>query len=214
MVELTNDTCTSVFFVGTPDAETLFVSQEHLKRRTRGICLLPFKPDGVYRYFLEQLWAYQLTPQAAPLTDQLANKIYDWSGGIPAYIIKIFQGSQAQALLQGLSCINTKVVQKAIDTLSIKVPRTYSGGTHISDFSFVSGCEPVPAEAAVISAAISAPENPAETSAKEIPRLYANRRGRPAAERDAADLLVALKTGTDMLEHLRSFDLLEEFSIC
>ncbi len=214
LVELTNDTCTSVFFVGTPDAETLFVSQEHLKRRTRGICLLPFKPDGVYRYFLEQLWAYQLTPQAAPLTDQLANKIYDWSGGIPAYIIKIFQGSQAQALLQGLSCINTKVVQKAIDTLSIKVPRTYSGGTHISDFSFVSGCEPVPAEAAVISAAISAPENPAETSAKEIPRLYANRRGRPAAERDAADLLVALKTGTDMLEHLRSFDLLEEFSIC
>ena len=112
LVELTNDTCTSVFFVGTPDAETLFVSQEHLKRRTRGIRLLPFKPDGVYRYFLEQLWAYQLTPQAAPLTDQLANKIYDWSGGITAYIIKIFQESQAQALLQGLrACLISQRVR-------------------------------------------------------------------------------------------------------
>lgn len=37
LVELTNDTSTAVYFVGTPLAEELFVAQEHLKRRTRGI---------------------------------------------------------------------------------------------------------------------------------------------------------------------------------
>ena len=56
LVELTNDTATAVYFVGTPAAEQLFVSQEHLKRRTRGIRLLPLKPNGTYRRFLEQIW--------------------------------------------------------------------------------------------------------------------------------------------------------------
>ena len=58
-MELTNDTATAVYFVGTPIAEQLFTSQEHLKRRTRGIRLLPLKPDGTYRRSLEQLWLYQ-----------------------------------------------------------------------------------------------------------------------------------------------------------
>lgn len=89
--QLTNDICTSVFFVGTPIAEGLFTSQEHLKRRTRGMRLLPFKPDGTYRAFLQAIWPYQLTPATAPLSEQLANKRYDHSSGIPAYIVKIFQ---------------------------------------------------------------------------------------------------------------------------
>ena len=101
LVELTNDTCTAAFFVGTPIAEELFTSQEHLKRRTRGIRLLPFKPDGSYRAFLQAIWPYQFTSAMAPLTEQMANKLYDYSGGIPAYIIKIFQETQAQPLLQG-----------------------------------------------------------------------------------------------------------------
>ncbi len=83
LVELTNDTCTSVFFVGTPIAEGLFTSQEHLKRRTRGMRLLPFKPDGAYRAFLQAIWPYQLTSATAPLSEQLANKLYGHSGGNP-----------------------------------------------------------------------------------------------------------------------------------
>lgn len=211
LVELTNDTCTSVFFVGTPDAEALFVSQEHLKRRTRGIRLLPFKPDGAYRAFLDQLWPYQLTPASAPLTNQLANKLYDCSGGIPAYLVKIFQESQAQALLQGRSCIDTKTMQRAIDLLAIKVPRTFVGGTYISDFEFAPDIGAALAEPVDISANLSVPEIPAEETSNEVPRLFANKRGRPSTERDAADLIVALKTGADLLGHLRSLELLEVF---
>lgn len=214
LVELTNDTCTSVFFIGTPIAEELFTSQEHLKRRTRGIRLLPFKPDGAYRAFLDQLWPYQLTLTSAPLTDQLANKLYDWSGGIPAYIVKIFQESQAQALLQGRSCVDAKVMQKAIDILAIKVPQTFFGGTHISDFSFMSEVDDAPGVSAVTSAVISATANSAEEAVKEVPRLFANKRGRPATERNPDDLLVVLKAGGDIREHLISHDLLEVFQPC
>lgn len=193
LVELTNDTCTGIYFVGTPLAE------EHLKRRTRGIRLLPLKPDGVYQDFLKQLWPYQLTPRAAPLTDKLANKLYDWSGGIPAYIIKIFQESQVQVLLQGQSSLNEKTMQRAIDILAIKVPKTYAGGTHLSDFEL--GEESPAVE-------ISDEDEP-----QEVARMYANKRGRKAAQRDAADLLSVYKSGGDISRHLKELGLLEVWPI-
>ena len=194
LVELTNDTCTSAFFVGTPIAEELFISQEHLKRRTRGMRLLPFKPDGAYRAFLQAIWPYQLTQHAAPLSEQLANKLYDHSGGIPAYIIKIFQETQAQALLQGERCISAKAMQRAIERLSIKVPRTFSGGTYISDFDLP------PSEA---------PAPPDEGSPSPVKRLYANKRGRTAAQRDDVDLVKAFQAGALSEDWLRERGLLE-----
>ncbi len=138
LVELTNDTCTSVYFIGTPDAEEVFTRQEHLKRRTRGIRLLPLKPDGTYRVFLSKIWPYQLTPEQAPMTDKMVNKLFDYSGGIPAYIVKIFQEAQVKALMAGRSCIDEKIVQQTVDTLAIRVPKTYSGGTYLSDFDIAS----------------------------------------------------------------------------
>ena len=75
LVELTNDIGVSVCFVGTPDVEELFLSQEHLKRRTRGFRLLPLLPDGSYLNFLKQIWPLQVTERQAILTDALAHKI-------------------------------------------------------------------------------------------------------------------------------------------
>lgn len=183
LVELTNETMTSIYFVGTPLAEELFVSQEHLKRRTRGIRLAPFRPDGAYLDFIRKIWPYQYTSQAAPPTTSITNKLYDCSGGIPAYVIKIF--AEAQALLIGCSCINEKVIQRAVELLAIKVPRTYAAGTHISDFEI----------------GMDAPVPPLEQ--EEVPRQYANKRGRKAAHRDYDDLLVAYNNGIDVEAHLR-----------
>ena len=210
LVELTNDTATAVYFVGTPAAEQLFTSQEHLKRRTRGIRLLPLKPDGTYRRFLEQLWPYQLTPQQAPLTEKLENKLFDHSGGIPAYIIKIFQESQAQALLQGQARINERVMQRAIDILAIKVPKTYLGGTYLSDFD-VEDIESN--DAPPDSLPEDVPEEAPEDSPEPVPRLYANQRGRWAASRDALDLVAVFAAGNNLLHFLRENDLLEEWPV-
>lgn len=192
LVELTNETMTSIYFVGTPVAEELFVSQEHLKRRTRGIRLAPFKPDGAYLDFIRKIWPYQYTVQMAELTTSISNKLYDCSGGIPAYIVKIFGESQAQAMLQGRSCIDEKVIQRAVELLAIKVPRTYASGTHISDFEI----------------GAQVPEPPTET--EEVPRQYANKRGRKAAQRDYDDLLVAYTEGKDIEAYLRQLGYLEE----
>ena len=191
LVELTNETMTSIYFIGTPVAEELFVSQEHLKRRTRGIRLAPFKPDGAYLDFVRKIWPYQYTAQVAPLTTSIGNKLYDCSGGIPAYVIKIFAEAQAQALLIGCSSINEKVIQRAVELLAIKVPRSYAAGTHISDFEI----------------GMDVPEPPLEQ--EEIPRQYANKRGRKAAQRDDGDLLMAYNKSIDLEAHLKENGYLE-----
>ena len=190
LVELTNETMTSIYFVGTPLAEELFISQEHLKRRTRGIRLAPFRPDGAYLDFLNKIWPYQYTVQMAELTTSIGNKMYDCSGGIPAYVIKIFAEAQAQALLTGRSCIDEQTIKRAVEMLAIKVPRTYASGTHISDFE--------------IGGQVSAPPEQ-----EEIPRQYANKRGRKAVQRDDGDLLVAYNNGVDIEAHLRENGYLE-----
>lgn len=191
LVELTNETMTSIYFIGTPIAEELFVSQEHLKRRTRGIRLAPFRPDGAYLDFVRKIWPYQYTAQAAPLTTSITNKLYDCSGGIPAYILKIFTEAQVQVLLQGRSCIDEKIIQRAVELLAIKIPRTYAAGTHISDFEI----------------GMDAPVPPPEQ--EEVPRQYANKRGRKAAQRDDGDLLVAYNNGVDIEAHLKENKYLE-----
>ena len=190
LVELTNETMTSIYFVGTPLAEELFISQEHLKRRTRGIRLAPFRPDGAYLDFLNKIWPYQYTVQMAELTTSIGNKMYDCSGGIPAYVIKIFAEAQAQALLTGRSCIDEQTIKRAVEMLAIKVPRTYASGTRISDFE--------------IGGQVSAPPEQ-----EEIPRQYANKRGRKAVQRDDGDLLVAYNNGVDIEAHLRENGYLE-----
>lgn len=136
LVELTNETSTGICFCGTLEAEELFMKQEHLKRRTRGLRLLPMKYDITYRKFITTLWEYQATLQKAELTEKLMKQIYDLSAGIPAYIVKIFQEAQTQAILSGREKITYESIKQAVSYLGIEVPKVYSrGGTSISDFT-------------------------------------------------------------------------------
>ncbi|MBQ3011265.1 MAG: ATP-binding protein [Methanocorpusculum sp.] len=208
LVELSNEACTSIYFVGTPSAEELFLSQEHLKRRTRGLRLLPLRPDGVYRQFLYALWRYQYTQEQAPLTDALSNLIYDLSGGIPAYILKVFYEAQVQALQAGVPKIDAKLIRIAAEVLNISVPKTYAKGTYLSDFS-ISDTKEIEEELQ--------PETKKETAEEEIEyvsRTYANTRGRPKSKRSPRDILTIVTPGGkagEALVALKLAGLLEVF---
>ena len=92
-------------------------------------------------------------------------------------------------------------VQRAVEILAIKVPKTFAGGTHISDFSFgEDGDGVIP---------ILPPADGREQP--EQPRLYANKRGRPVSVRDERDLLNA---NGPLQAHLRKYELLEEWPLC
>ena len=68
------------------------------------------------------------------MTDRLANQIYDYSGGIPAYISKLLEEAQAQALMRGVGRIDRKMIAAAADYLAIQPPRELGTGTFLSDF--------------------------------------------------------------------------------
>lgn len=136
LVELTNETSTGICFCGTLEAEEIFMKQEHLKRRTRGLRLLPMKCDATYRKFISTLWKYQATLFKTELTEKLMKQIYDLSAGIPAYIVKIYQEAQIQAILSGKEKVTYESIKQAVSYLGIEVPKVYSrGGTSISDFT-------------------------------------------------------------------------------
>lgn len=194
--ELTNDTATSVYFVGTTQAETVFLSEEYLRRRTRGPRLLPFKSDLAYRKFLEHIWPFQYTWQKSELTDALANVIFDYSGGIPAYITQLFQEAQAQALHLSEKKINPKLVRQAADYLSIKPPQALGSGTFISDITV---CEGIP----------EITDEGNETARRQ----FAVKRGRKNTVRDPEDLILAYLR-EDLKETLLQFRLCQEVKIC
>lgn len=191
LVELTNASSTAIWLIGTPVAENVFLSEEHLKRRTRGIRLLPMKPGGVYQKFLEELWQYQFTQEQAELTEKLANLLYDRSGGIPAYLIQLFQESQSQALLNGQPCISHKLINDTAELFSIQVPKRYLQGTSISDFS-VTGSQPMMYDTD-------------ETQSRE----YAVRRGRKPTMRDGNDLIMLEKGNVPLFSVLQKLDMVE-----
>ena len=215
LVELTNDTSTGVCFVGTDLAEEIFTEQEHLRRRTRGLRLTPMKPDAGYRKFITSVWQYQFTRAHAPLTDKLANKIYDLSGGIPAYVTAIFRESQVHALMCGKKCITDQCIQYAADVLGLHVPKTYAKGTSISEIQLqcdesLHDNEESRLKESATHESPTLPDNQGSiTDAQagnpdtlQCKRLYANKRGRKAVQRDTDDLLVAFSKGVDLVEFI------------
>ncbi len=208
LTELTNDTCTSIYFVGTTLAETVFQSEEYLRRRTRGPRLLPFKPDHAYRDFLSKIWPYQVTVEQAEPTDKLANVLYDYSGGIPAYITRIFEKAQALALIQDAIRIDDKLIRQAAEYLSIEPPRELGTGTFISDISVSKGSKSQQQAEETESFEIDI-----QVAGKPAIRQYANKRGRKSEKRDAADLIEAYKSDM-VIAMLKQHHLYEELVIC
>lgn len=197
LLELTNECATAVWFIGTPMAENIFLAQDHLQRRTRGLRLLPLRPDGTYRKFLEELWQYQYTAGKASLDDSIANAFYDRSGGIPAYLVQLFKETQSYAILKGHSCITKRVLNETAQLLAIPIPRNYSKeGTSISDIIVAIG---ETAQVAPIS------QQKHITSLKK----FSNVRGRKPVEREKADLLHLLKEGGSMLELMQELNIVE-----
>ena len=238
LVELTNETNTGICFCGTLEAEDLFMKQEHLKRRTRGLRLLPMKYDVTYRKFIKALWMHQVTLYNCELTEKLMRQIYDLSAGIPAYVVKIFQEAQIQAILSGKEKITYELIKQTISYLGIDVPKVYShGGTSISDFTIDEiqlddiGIDDVDDSSIELDSATEefdvtilekcqeassypkeALELSEEVEIKPTKRFYASQRGRKRIIRDDADLVAIWKVKENaklLIEQLDRYQMLE-----
>ncbi|WP_373261868.1 AAA family ATPase [Hungatella hathewayi] len=204
LVELTNETCVSICFTGTLEAEEIFTSQEHLMRRTRGYRLLPLKPDKSYYDFLSAIWNYQWVLGRNEIKEKIANAIYDYSGGIPSYIIKIFIEAQVQAIMTGTEQISIETIKRVVSILNINVQKTYKGGVSISDFQ-ISKIDLVDKD-----------EKNDDTKAQQKNTTYfaTKPKGRPTNRRDLEDLIELYKessSSNDLKKKMTQINMSEFF---
>ena len=111
-------------------------------------------------------------------------------------------------------CITDQCIQYAADVLGLHVPKTYAKGTSISEIQLQ--CdesshdnEDDRLKGAALRDTSTLPANQAgipdtQTGNPDTiqKRLYANKRGRKAVQRDTDDLLVAFSKGVDLAEFL------------
>lgn len=215
LLELTNETSTAICFCGTLDAEELFSSQEHLKRRTRGFRLLPLKYDITYRKFITDLWEHQVTLQRRELTENLMKQIYDFSGGIPAYIVKIFEETQAQAIQSGKEIISYESIKHTVSYLGIEIPKFYGKtGTSISEF-FVDEIQPDHKEYVddnlenqvqyIQESQMQDHTKYQQEQDMKVPvrRFYSTQRGRKPSKRDISDIIAMYKANENIKELIK-----------
>lgn len=204
LIELTNEACVSICFVGTLLAEKIFMSQEHLKRRTRGYRLLPMKFDKTYTEFISMLWGCQVLRERSEITEGILKCIYDYSAGIPAYIVKLFTEAQTQALLTGRERLSIASVKRAVAMLNISVDKTFLGGMSISDFAGGAGHTPMRITEQASAAAsengtddgqiYSKPTQTVAAHKTDKPQSFRSvKRGRPVVKRDERDLVSLFK---------------------
>lgn len=189
LVELMNDTATSIYLVGTLEAEDLFVRQDHLKRRTRGARLLPMQYDKTYLSFIKNIWPYQMIKEYTPLDESIAHLIYYASGGVTAYIIKIFMESQIKAISSGKEKITEDIITSTIQLLAIERPRKYNEGISISSFEIEADVDLPPISYNV--------QIQTENFVKSAPR----KGGRKPHPRSNKDLLCLLQTASTIDEY-------------
>jgi hypothetical protein len=155
-------------------------------RRTEGYRLLPLKRNRTFYDFLEKIWPYQMTIKKAEFNERMVNCIYDYSKGIPSYVIKIFQETQIQAILSGEEIISESMIKYVANKSHITPCEFYQEGTSISDFFSLDSAE-----------------------TKE---LYKSRVGRPITSRDQDDLIVILNSTSNVnqfIEKLKEEKLIE-----
>jgi len=102
LVTLVNVVEVSVVLVGTPKALRLFSSEFRQARRASGdgsVVWDRLPKDASWEDFLEELWPYQWLHKIVDRNEQLTNKLYDLSQGVPDIVVKLFCLAQSRAIL-------------------------------------------------------------------------------------------------------------------
>lgn len=102
LVTLVNVVEVSVVLIGTPKALRLFASEFRQARRASGdgsVVWDRLPKDESWEDFLEELWPYQWLNQIVERNEQLTNKLYDLSQGVPDIVVKLFCLAQSRAIL-------------------------------------------------------------------------------------------------------------------
>jgi hypothetical protein len=99
LVEMNNKLKIPILFVGTPLSLKLIGGQLRQARRMLGVEWSGFSEvDPEWIKFIEKIWPYQFTKYFTQLDDALRSSIFDYSHGIPAFAITLYENAQRYAI--------------------------------------------------------------------------------------------------------------------
>lgn len=102
LVTLVNVVEVSVVLIGTPKALRLFASEFRQARRASGdgsIVWDRLPKDESWEDFLDELWPYQWLHNIVERNEQITNKFYELTQGVPDIVVKLFCLAQSRAIL-------------------------------------------------------------------------------------------------------------------
>jgi hypothetical protein len=115
-LHLVNNIGIPVVFSGTNSMISLFSEVMRTARRVCGSGTLEFKrfekDDDEWQILVENLWSYQWCKQAAALTDEVFDTLYEHTQGVTDFLVKLLVLSQRYAIQSGSECVSADIIEK------------------------------------------------------------------------------------------------------
>lgn len=101
MIQLINASGVSICLVGLPETEMFFGQEMQLARRSVGLSYSALPCNDYFIQFFETLFSYQYVAYPSKLTPELAELLYECTGGIVAILVSVIMEAQQIAILTG-----------------------------------------------------------------------------------------------------------------
>jgi len=118
LVHLTNTIGIPVILIGGFDAFPVLMRQFRQARRgsTEGDLIVgPSEPGREWYKLCEAIWAFQFTKEETPLTQELADVLFQGSQGITQYLISLYQAAQVRAITTGIERVTPAIIRSVAD---------------------------------------------------------------------------------------------------
>jgi len=113
MTQLINASGVSICLVGLPETEMFFGQEMQLARRSVGLSYPALPCNDYFIQFCETLFSYQYVAHPSKLTPELAELLYECTGGIVAILVSVIMEAQQIAILTGKEELSRETILMA-----------------------------------------------------------------------------------------------------
>ncbi len=113
MTQLINASGVSICMVGLPETEMFFGQEMQLARRSVGLSYSALPCNDYFIQFCETLFSYQYVAYPSKLTPELAELLYECTGGIVAILVSVIMEAQQIAILTGKEELSRETILMA-----------------------------------------------------------------------------------------------------
>lgn len=113
LIQLINNSGISIAMVGTPECVPFFEQEMQMARRALGLKYSALPYDDEFVQFCEVVFQYQYIKYPSEFSMEIADWLYEHSGGVISVVVSLLHDAQEIAILDGTERLDIKALQKA-----------------------------------------------------------------------------------------------------